>query len=280
MTIVWFEGRLRDAEEPLVGALDHGITVGDGVFETMLVLDGRAFALTRHLARLARSATGLGLLPPDEDKIRDGVSAVLAVAPPETGRLRVTVTGGPGPLGSGRDGLAQTVLVAAGPATVARASRAARVSWVRNERSAVAGLKTTSYAENVVALAAAAEYGADEALLANTRGELCEGTGSNIVVERDDELLTPPLDSGCLAGITRELLLEWGAAAGLPVREATLPFEVLDDVVQGRAHAALTSSTRNVSLLAALDGQDVSAGELCLAAQELFARKQTEDLDP
>src|SRR5690606_38964721 len=137
-----------------------------------------------------------------------------------------------------------------------------------------------SYAENVVALAAATEYGADEALLANTRGELCEGTGSNIVVERDGELLTPPLDSGCLAGITRELLLEWGAAAGLPVREATLPFDVLDDVVQGRAYAALTSSTRNVSPLAALDGQDVSAGELCLAAQELFARKQTEDLDP
>ena len=64
------------------------------------------------------------------------------------------------------------------------------------------------------------------------------------------------------------------------MREVTLPFEVLDDVVQGRAHAALTSSTRNVSPLAALDGQDVSAGELCLAAQELFARKQTEDLDP
>lgn len=280
MTLVWFDGALRDEREPLIGALDHGITVGDGVFETCLVRDGQAFALTRHLARLARSAAGLGLAPPDEQKVRDGVRAVLDAAGPEIERLRITVTAGPGPLGSGRDGLAQTVLVAAGPGAVVRASRAVRVSWVRNERSAVAGLKTTSYAENVVALASAMEYGADEALLANTRGELCEGTGSNIVVEKDGELLTPPLESGCLAGITRELLIEWAAAEGLPLREVTLPFDVLDDVVQGRAFAALTSSTRNVSPLSALDGQEVAAGELCRAAQDMFARRQGEDLDP
>ena len=280
MTLVWFDGALRGEHEPLVGALDHGLTVGDGVFETLLVRDGQAFALTRHLARLARSAAGLGLAPPDEQRVRDGVRAVLAAAGPEIARLRITVTAGPGPLGSGRDGLEQTVLVAAGPARPAASARAVRVGWVRNERSAVAGLKTTSYAENVVALAAAVEYGADEALLANTRGELCEGTGSNIVVERDGALLTPPLDSGCLAGITRELLLEWGAAEGLPVREATLPFEVLDDVAQGRAFAALTSSTRNVSPLVALDGQEIRAGELCLVAQEMFDRRVGDDLDP
>ena len=87
--------------------------------------------------------------------------------------------------------------------------------WVRNERSATAGLKTTSYAENVVALDRAHAEGGSEALFANTRGELCEGTGSNVVVVVDDELVTPPLSSGCLAGITRELLLEWAADEGL-----------------------------------------------------------------
>ena len=82
------------------------------------------------------------------------------------------------------------------------------VPWPRNERSAVAGLKTTSYAENVVALAHATERGAGEAIFANLAGNLCEGTGSNVFVGVDGRLVTPPLSSGCLAGITRELVLE------------------------------------------------------------------------
>ena len=83
------------------------------------------------------------------------------------------------------------------------------VPWVRNERSATAGLKTTSYAENVVALRYAHERNASEAILANTVGELCEGTGSNVFVGVGGKLVTPPLESGCLAGITRELVIEW-----------------------------------------------------------------------
>ena len=74
----------------------------------------------------------------------------------------------------------------------------------RNEFSAVAGLKTTSYAENALALAKAEELDADEAIFANTAGMLCEGTGSNVFVVLDGEVLTPPLSSGCLAGITRD----------------------------------------------------------------------------
>src|SRR5690606_36162816 len=83
------------------------------------------------------------------------------------------------------------------------------VPWTRNERGALTGLKTTSYAENVRALAYAAERGCSEAIFGNTVGDLCEGTGSNIFVVVDGRLLTPPLSSGCLAGITRALVLEW-----------------------------------------------------------------------
>jgi branched-chain amino acid aminotransferase len=155
-----------------------------------------------------------------------------------------------------------------------------RVPWVRNERSAVAGLKTTSYAENVVALAAATRRGADEALLANTVGLLCEGTGSNVVLERDGELLTPPLSSGCLAGITRELLLEWAPGAGIAAREADLPYRVLDDVLAGTAHLAVTGSVRNVSPVVALDEVDVAAGEVSLAARAAFDARADDELDP
>jgi branched-chain amino acid aminotransferase len=284
--VIWADGRLRSPSDPVATAVDHGLTVGDGIFETCSVANGRAFALTRHLRRLARSARGLGLTDPDEDAIRAGVDAVLAAADPDVGRVRITVIAGPGPLGSNRaePGTArQTVLVLAGPATRTDVSRVIRVPWVRNERSAVAGLKTTSYAENVVALAEAYRHGADEALLANTVGELCEGTGSNVLVERGDELVTPNLASGCLAGITRELLLEWAAADGLPVREARageLPFDVLDEIAAGAGHLALCGSIRNVVPVVSLDGDDIVPGDISLAARHLFETRSAEDVDP
>jgi branched-chain amino acid aminotransferase len=285
--VIWAEGRLVGSDEAALSAVDHGITVGDGVFETCTVLDGRVFALTRHLARLARSARGLGLEAPDEQKVRDGVAAVLAAATHEAGpfdgRLRITVTAGVGPLGSGRVPGAQTVVVAAQDGAMAPESHSARSPWPRNERSPIAGLKTTSYAENVVALADAKAKGADESILPNTVGALCEGTGSNVFVERGGELLTPHLESGCLAGITRALVLEWGAEAGLPVREAALdelPFSVLDDVTAGRAQLALTSSGRNVQPVTWLDGAPVAAGEITLAVREVFEKNCRERLDP
>jgi branched-chain amino acid aminotransferase len=284
--VIWSDGKLRDEREAVATAVDHGLTVGDGVFETCGVVDGQAFALTRHLRRLRRSAAGMGLAAPDEDEIRAGVAAVLAAGAAEIGRVRVTVTAGPGPLGSNRAVAGQgrqTILVLAGPAVRPQTARAVRVPWVRNERSAVAGLKTTSYAENVVALAYAAARGGDEALLANTLGDLCEGTGSNVYLERGGELITPGLATGCLAGITRELILEWAQDAGLPVREAVageLPFSVLDDVGHGRTGLAVSSSVRNVVPVVNLDGRQVPAGPVSLEAQRLFEVKVGEQLDP
>lgn len=284
--VIWTNGGFVEATRGALSAVDHGVTVGDGVFETCAVLDGRAFALTRHLRRLARSAAGLGLDAPDEARVRHAVEAVLARAAREgatVGRLRITVTAGIGPLGSGREPGRQTLVVAAGPAVIAPTGRAARSPWVRNERSAVVGLKTISYAENVVALADAVTRGGDEALLANTVGDLCEGTGANVFVERGGELVTPRLDSGCLAGITRELLLEWSAATGLPVREAhpgELPFSVLDEVAAGRASLVLTGSVRNVQPVTWLDGLDLAVGELSRAARDLFERQMRQHDDP
>lgn len=282
--VIWKDGRFLTPEEPALSAVDHGVTVGDGLFETCAVYGGQAFALSRHLRRLARSAAGLGLTAPDEDLVRRGVEQVLERAGAQAGRLRITVTAGMAPLGSARGTGPLSVLVAAGPiGPAALTNRVVRLPWVRNERSAVAGLKTTSYAENVVGFAYAAARGADEGLLANTVGALCEGTASNVFVELGGELLTPHLATGPLAGITRELLLEWGTQEGLPVREARpdeLPFTVLDDVATGRVHLALAGSIRNVVPVVALDGQDVAPGPLSLAAQELFTRRAGEQIDP
>jgi branched-chain amino acid aminotransferase len=275
--VVWVDGKVQDAEAATVRALDHGLTVGDGVFETCKVTDGVPFALTRHLQRLDRSAAGLGLPLADHAVVRDAVSAVLAARPFALGRLRLTWTGGPGPLGSDRAGAEPTLVVAAQLASPwPQDIGAVRVPWTRNERSATAGLKTTSYAENVVALAYARERGGNEALFANTRGGLCEGTGSNVFVVLDGELVTPPLDAGPLAGITRALLLEWATDEGLPCVERSLPFDVLDRVDE----VLLTSSTRDVQPVARLDGRALVPGGLSRAAVELFDRRSRKDPDP
>jgi branched-chain amino acid aminotransferase len=275
---VWVDGARVPADAPAVSAVDHGVTVGDGAFETAKVQDGTPFAVGRHLARLDRTMAGLGLPPADHDRVREGITAVLEGEPIGFGRLRWTITGGHGPLGSDRLDSALTYIVTAvahdGPPA---SGSVVTVPWVRNERSATAGLKTTSYAENVVALARAAEHGAVEALFANTRGELCEATGSNVFVVTDGVLRTPPLSSGCLAGISRELVLEWCRDAGLEVREEPLPMNVL-------AHADevfLTSSIKDVMPVSAVDGRELPApGPVTAAVMDVWARYSARTAEP
>ncbi|HVM02249.1 MAG TPA: aminotransferase class IV, partial [Acidimicrobiales bacterium] len=180
---VWANGALVDADRACVSVFDHGLTVGDGVFETIKTYGGRPFAVRRHLDRLASSAAGMGLVPPSPDVLRAALAEVAAANRLGDAALRVTVTAGPGPMGSARGSSGPTVLVAPGALPAWPPSvEVAVVPWPRNERGALAGLKTTSYGENVVALAWARRRGASEAVFANLAGDLCEGTGSNVVV--------------------------------------------------------------------------------------------------
>ncbi|MFW7415240.1 aminotransferase class IV [Demequina sp. SO4-18] len=281
--IVWSGGSLRASDEPIITATDHGLTVGDGVFETITIRDGRPFALTRHLARLRYSAARIGLAEPAEDAIRAGVEAVMEAGKGSLTRLRVTVTSGPGPMSSARGDGAQTVVITGGQAARPRVCHAVRAPWHRNERSPLSGVKSTSYGENAVMAGYARERGADEALVANTHGNLCEGTATNVFVECDDEILTPPLASGCLPGITRGLALEWAADAGLPIRVAApgeLTMGVLDAAIDGRAFLAVTSSTRGVQHVASLDGRDLAAGPLLRRLSTLFELNAERNPDP
>jgi branched-chain amino acid aminotransferase len=248
---IWLDGALRDIDAARVSVLDHGLTVGDGVFETIKATEGRAFALTRHLERLARSARGLGLPEPDLDEVRRACDAVLEANPMPLGRLRITYTGGPAPMGSGRGDEPPTIVVVAAPLTKNPPTTAvATVPWPRNERGVLAGLKTTSYAENVVALAEAKRRGASEAVFANLAGHLCEGTGSNVFYVVDGELRTPTLASGCLAGVTRGLVLDWFGG-----REVDEPIEVL----AGASEIFLASTTRDVQGVERWDDRDLAA---------------------
>ena len=215
---VWVDGALVDAERARVSPFDHGLLVGDGVFETLRVYGGKPFAWRRHLDRLEYSARGLGLVPPDREVLREATAAVLDANALEEARVRITVTGGKQPLGSERRDVSVTVVVAATEVRdVSPTISVVVVPWTRNERGATAGLKTISYAENVRALAYAQERGAGEAVFANNRDELCEATGSNVFVVKDGRVRTPPADAGCLLGVTRALVLELCRKLSAPV---------------------------------------------------------------
>jgi branched-chain amino acid aminotransferase len=270
---VWLNGRLLD--DPLAPALpvnDHGITVGDGVFEAVKVVDSRPFALTRHLERMARSAAGLGLPELPRDEVRQGVEAVLEGADLPLGKLRITYTGGAAPLGSGRGDGTPTLVVAADGLDVAEPeTTVVTVPWPRNERGALAGLKTTSYAENVIALARAHERGASEAVFANLAGNLCEGTGSNVFYVVDGELRTPSLASGCLAGISRALLLEWYDG-----HEVDEPVEVLETAEE----IFLVSTTRDVQAVTRCDDRVLAVGPVTEECRKVWAEREAESIDP
>jgi branched-chain amino acid aminotransferase len=272
---VWVNGLPRDEAAAVVSVFDHGLTVGDGVFETLVVRAGTPFALTRHLRRLAASAAGLGLPRVDLDRVRGAIDETLAAndVHPRS-RLRVTYTAGTASLGSDRDAAEPTLVVAVQPAPpAAPAAAAITVPYRRNERGALTGLKTTSYAENALALARAKAAGASEALFADTMDRLSEGTGSNVFVVVDGRLLTPSPRAGCLAGVTRGLVLEWSEGAA----EADLPFEVLEHAEE----IFLTSTLRDVQAVHTLDGRPLPApGPVTRRIQEIFSARAAAEPDP
>ena len=272
--IVWVNGALLPEDQARISPFDHGWLVGDAVFETLAIVRGMPFAARRHLERLAYSAEHLGITVPNADVLREAMIAVASANWLQDGRLRVTVSSGTGPLGSNRGDSPPTATVAATPQSPWPATVAVEtVKWTINETSPLAGLKTVSYGANVRALAAAKEVGASEAIFANTQGSLCEGTGSNVFLVHQGQLITPSLASGCLAGVTRQLVIELTGAV-----EQDVPLEALASAEE----AFLTSTTRDVHPIHAVDGHRLPAapGPRTQAAAQAFAQLKATQIDP
>ncbi len=278
-SMVWFNGAVTSESEARVSPFDHGLLVGDGVFETLAAHGGRIFAMTRHYERLRKSAEVFGIEVPARDTLERAGEEVLVANALERARVRITVTGGLAPLGSEKGKAAPTVVVAAAELPNWGASaEVVVVPFTRNETGALTGLKTTSYGENVVALAYAKERGASEAIFGNTRGNLCEGTGSNIFLVRDEVAITPPLSSGCLAGITRSLVLELCEQEGIALQEEDVSLGELESVEE----AFLTSTTRDVQAIGGIGGRELARvpGEVTSRLRDAFTRLVARDFDP
>lgn len=269
-TVIWHHGELHTAAAPVVSGADRGFLLGHGVFTTCGLVEGRPFALTRHLRRLTENAERIGLPAPPHAHIHHAIDAVSSHLGAVDGRLRITWAAGPDDHGS------LLVSASSGTSHDQAAQRAVTLPWPHNERSPLSGVKSLSFGANLLGLAEAQRRGADEGILLNTRGEVCEATMSNLIVEVDGTLVTPPLSSGCLPGITRELLLEWAPEFGIPLRESALPATALASV----PHAALTSSLRGVMPLSAIDDRPLDTGPLISRLSQRYDERRRERVDP
>jgi branched-chain amino acid aminotransferase len=233
--LIWINGQLIPAEHARVPVSDRGFLLGEGVFETLRSYRGEAFAVTRHWNRLCMGCEKLCISPPTRRVMFSAVKSTIESNRLEEARIRITVT-----RSSGSD---PSMVVSAIPATVwPKMETVVVVPWTRNENSPLAGIKSLSYGENTVALSYARSSGAGEAVFGNTRGNLCEGSASNVFLVSQGRLRTPSLSSGCLPGVTRDLVLHVCREGGIEVFEEDVPLHALEEA----SEVFLTSSTREV----------------------------------
>jgi branched-chain amino acid aminotransferase len=246
------DGTVLPADEATIGVTDLGLLRGDGVFEVISVYEGRLFAMEDHLRRMANSAQNLRL-EIDLGAVQADIDALLAEAGPVTGAIRFFVT-----RGGRRVGLVEAVPAEREPLILASITYApARI---------LDGVKSLSYAGNMLATRLAIEKGATEALLVTPHGRVLEGPTSSFFVSLDGEtLVTPPLSDHVLDSITRRRLL-----AMLPhAREEVVTREQL----RGAREAFLASTTREVQPIARIDEDDLPfvPGPLTQSAADAFA---------
>jgi branched-chain amino acid aminotransferase len=257
-------GRLHPADEPAIPPLNRGYLYGDAVYEVWRTHAGVLFAFAEHWARLERSAAALHLaLPLTPARCHGEIARTAAAFRGRTGDagelyVRLQVTRGAGPIGLD-PGLADrpdwTLLVQRAPAPVSRALRLAIPHALRRNPADCLNpaWKTGNYLNNLLGVGEARRRGADDALFLNQAGHLTEVSAASLVLVEGTRLVTPRLEDGLLAGITRALLLTQVApAAGLAVEERSILPAELDRF----SEAMVLSTTKDVAPVAAIDGKE------------------------
>ncbi len=262
-------GRLSDAAHATVSVFDHGFLYGEGVYETLRTYDGTPFLFDRHMRRLRASASMLSLTVPISDaeverRFLETMTAAGLGGPGREAYLRILVTRGVGDLTYDPAACGTPTIVVIAKAHVPppvdaleHGVAAVLVGIVRNHPESVNPIiKSNNLLNNALAMQEAFRRGAFEGVMRNYRGELAECTTSNLFIVKDGVALTPPVDAGLLAGITREFLFEVGADEGIPVRERVLK----DEDLLGADEAFLTSTTREIVPIVRVDDRAIGSG--------------------
>ena len=253
---------------------DRGLLLGDGLFETLLVHNGRPFRLSQHLERMEGGLKRLGVAFPESD-IAEGVGAMLLddIGDGEFA-LRVTVTRGRGPRGlSTRDGEDPTVIVslsplAPGPEAYETGVSAGLNQGVWNERAASVGLKTLGYLDAIIEQDRVESAGFDEGIWVNTAGDLVGGNAGNLFVVLPSGIRTPPLGTGALPGITRGLVVELAHRAGIGVDDRSRFGPAL---LPEATEMFLTNSLRRLVPIVQVEGEAVGRGDPGEVWRSLYA---------
>lgn len=252
------DGEIMPAPEATIPITDEGLLRGDGVFEAVRIYDGTPFRLEDHLARMERSAANLRL-PVDLEAVRADLWRLLAEAgtepSPEVVRFLVTRGG-------------RRILLTEPLPHLPERLRLRSVTYAPTR--ILDGVKSLSYAANMLARRVAEEAGCDEALLVTPHGRVLEAPTSSVFWVKDGELITPPLSDHILASITRAVVME---VVDVSERESTL-----DDLL-GADEVFLASTAREVHPVAALDDQEFGTDSPVTArTAELVSRHVAQEL--
>lgn len=244
----WLNGRLLTAEAARIDPADRGFTLGDGLFETIRVQDGRGVWLDRHLARLAAGCAVLGIPRRFDDAALAGACAAVIVAEGiRAGALRLTVSRGPGPRGVLPPPSPEPTMLITGHVGAAPGTPVALVvarGTCRNQRSALSRIKSLNALDAVIARREAASQGADDAVMLNTEGRVAETTIANLFASIGGAWVTPPVGEGALPGIMRGAVLARLGAAERPLTVTDLE----------QAEALLLTNALSIRAVARLGG--------------------------
>jgi branched-subunit amino acid aminotransferase/4-amino-4-deoxychorismate lyase len=271
--IVCHNGRFLPVEEVRLSPGQAGLLSGWGLFTTIRIIEGLPFAFERHWQRLTRDAERTYCpFPFEERTVRAQLCEVLRSNKVQEGCARIYAIHNEFGIWRSDEGFPQADLLIYSSGLPAHRDRA-RLGLREHGRHAgspLAGVKVTSWLNNLWCLQEAQKEGFDEVVLLNERGEVSECTAANIFCVRRGRVLTPPLSSGCLAGITRSVLLEIGPSIGIPVEESTL----FPDDLYAAEEVFISSTNRNVIPVTEIQGLKVGSSQtpLMAALEEAFTK--------
>lgn len=251
--MIFHNDRLVPVDEARLSPGQAGLMNGWGLFTTMRVFRGEPFAYERHWRRLEKDAGRIRLpFLFDAQTVRKNLSELLAANQVVEGTARIYMIYNRVGFWQSGETLPEVdlILCTAGLPAHSAEARLGVAENARHAASPLAGVKTTSWLNNVWHLAEAQKAGWTEVILLNERAEVAECTSANIFCVKDGAVFTPPISSGCLEGVTRSVLLEIAPRAGISMSEKTLTLEEL----YGAEEVFITSTNRTLLGVSEISG--------------------------